>query len=113
MATIDFQRARAAHSALKEFFAAHPKGRLERGALDDVYALCEEAASAVTDTECRKAIRKIEDYSAMLYASESTRGADFVRLRVHNALATFSSSLRAMEDEVPSSKPESSRAGAG
>lgn len=97
--TTDFEKARAAHSALREFFAAHPKGRLERGALDDVHALCEQAARAVSHDECRTAIRKIEDYSTMLFAAEPGRAADFIRLRVHNALATFRSNLRAIETD--------------
>ena len=42
----DFDKARAAHKALKDFFARHPKGRLEREALDDVYDLCKQATTA-------------------------------------------------------------------
>jgi hypothetical protein len=37
MIPIDLDRARAAHSALNEFFAAHPKGRLDRVAEDESY----------------------------------------------------------------------------
>jgi hypothetical protein len=52
----------------------------------------------VSDDECRRAIRSIERYSALLCASEPPRrGADFVRLRVQNALASFRSNLRAVE----------------
>lgn len=93
----DFDKARAAHKALKDFFARHPKGRLEREALDDVYDLCKQAATAVNDAECRHALRKIESYSLMLCSAEPPRGADFVRLRVQNALASFRSTLRAIE----------------
>lgn len=96
---INFEQARAAHVALKEFFAAHPKGRLDRAAYDDVQALCRAAQSAVADDECRRAIRSIENYSALLSSGESVplRGADFVRLRVQNALASFRSQLKAIE----------------
>ena len=99
----DFDQARAAHTALKEFFARHPKGRLERDALDDVYALCKEAATAVGDDECKEALRKIQSYSLMLCCSEPPRGTDFVRLRVQNALATFRSKLRAAEADYQQS----------
>ena len=52
MTPSDFEQARAAHFALKEFFAAHPKGRLDRSVLDDVQVLCRAAERAVTDDEC-------------------------------------------------------------
>jgi hypothetical protein len=97
MTTTDLEKARAAHSALKAFFAAHPKGRLERRALDDVYALCAEAERAVSSDECRIAVRKIASYSVILCSAEPPRGADFVRLRVQNALESFRSNLRAIE----------------
>jgi hypothetical protein len=41
------------HSALKEFFAAHPKARLDPAALDDVQALCRAAERAGADLEGR------------------------------------------------------------
>jgi hypothetical protein len=99
MTHIDFEQARAAHLALKEFFAAHPKGRLDSAALGDLKALCRAAEHAVPDVECRRAIRSIENYSALLSSPETTppRGADFVRLRVQNALASFRSKLKAIE----------------
>jgi hypothetical protein len=98
MAITNFDKARAAHSALQDFFAKHPKGQLERSALNDLHALCEEAANAVSDAACRAAIRKIEIYSVILSTAETPRGADFVRLRVHNALASYRSTLRAQEE---------------
>jgi hypothetical protein len=102
MITMNLEQARAVHSALREFFAAHPKGRLDSAALDDVQALCRAAESAVDDAECRRAIRSIENYSALLSVSEPTaRGADFVRLRVQNALASFRSKLKAIEAGEP------------
>jgi hypothetical protein len=99
MSPINFEQARAAHIALKEFFAAHPKGRLDRAAFDDVRALCRAAERAVPDVECQRAIRSIENYSALLSSGETVpqRGADFVRLRVQNALASFRSHLKAIE----------------
>jgi|SoiMethySBSTD1v2_1073268.scaffolds.fasta_scaffold1068398_3 hypothetical protein len=98
MTGINFEQARAAHLALKEFFAAHPKGRLDPAALVDVHALCRQAEDAVSDAECRRAIRSIVSYSELLTSREpAERGADFVRLRVQNALASFRSQLKAIE----------------
>jgi hypothetical protein len=97
MIPIDLDRARAAHSALNEFFAAHSKGKLDRVAEDEIRALCRAAATAVSDDECRRALRNIESYTALLSTSEPPRrGADFVRLRVQNALATLRSNLNAI-----------------
>lgn len=103
MTTLNFEQARAAHHALREFFAAHPKGKLDRAALDDVQALCRAAERAAPDVECRRAIRSIELYSEMLTSREpAQRGADFVRLRIQNALASFRSQLKALEaDRAP------------
>jgi hypothetical protein len=102
MIAINLEQARAVHSALREFFAAHPKGRLDPAALGDVQALCRAAESAVADAECRRAIRSIENYSALLSSSEpAARGADFVRLRVQNALASFRSKVKAIEAGEP------------
>lgn len=98
MTEINFEHARAAHLALKEFFAAHPKGRLDTAALLDVQALCRQAESVVGDAECQRAIRSIVTYSELLTSREpAERGADFVRLRVQNALASFRSQLKAIE----------------
>lgn len=98
MTPINFEQARAAHHAIKEFFAAHPKGKLDSAALDDVQALCRAAELAVADTECRRAIRSIVLYTEILTSREpAERGADFVRLRVQNALASFRSQLKAIE----------------
>ena len=63
-----------------------------------VTALCRQAESAVPDVECRRAIRSIQNYSELLTSREpAERGADFVRLRVQNALASFRSQLKAIE----------------
>lgn len=97
MSGLDVERARAAHSALKEFFSSRPKGRLRGDEVRSVAQLCHEAASAISDVECRIAIRKIAGYSEMLSGTEETRGADFVRLRVQNALATFRSHLKDLQ----------------
>lgn len=98
MVPIDFEQARAAHLALKEFFAAHPKGNLERHALEEVEALCRAAERAVPDVDCRRAIRSIKSYSELLSAAAPVpRGADYMRLRVQNALASFQSKLKAIE----------------
>lgn len=98
MTPTNLDQARAAHFALEQFFAAHPKGKLNADALGDVQALCRAAESVVADTECRRAIRSIESYSELLTAREpAERGVDFVRLRVHNALASFRSKLKSIE----------------
>ena len=103
MTAIDFEQARAAHLALKEFFAAHPKGKLDPAALHEVQALCRAADLAVPDAACRRAVRSVELYAEMLASSEpAQRGADFVRLRIQNALASFRSQLKALEaDRAP------------
>jgi hypothetical protein len=102
MIPTNLDQARAAHSALKEFFAAHPKGKLDPAAFGDLQALCRAAASAVEDVEIRRAIHSIENYSALLSSGEPTsRGADFVRLRVQNALASFRSKLKEIEAAQP------------
>jgi len=98
MTQINFEQARAAHLALKEFFARHPKGRLDAAAFLDVQVLCQQAESVVPDVECRRAIRSIQNYSELLTSREpAQRGADFVRLRVQNALSSFRSQLKAIE----------------
>lgn len=102
MIAINLEQARAVHSALREFFAAHPKGRLDPAALDDVQALCRAAERAIDDVECLQAIRSIENYSRLLSSREpGSRGADFVRLRVQNALSSFRSKLKAIEAGQP------------
>jgi hypothetical protein len=98
MIPIDFDGAHAAHSALKAFFAAHPKGKLDRTELEEIRRLCRAVENAVGDAECRRAVRNIESYTALLSSSEpASRGPDFVRLRVHNALASLRSNLKAIE----------------
>jgi hypothetical protein len=52
MIPIDLDRARAAHSALDEFFAAHPKGKLDRVAEDEIRGLC-RAARISSGCGCR------------------------------------------------------------
>jgi hypothetical protein len=100
MTSTDIDQARAVHSALEQFFVAHPKGRLNADALGDVQALCRAADSVVADTECRRAIRSIENYSELLTARDpAQRGVDFVRLRVQNALASFRSKLKVIQPE--------------
>ena len=102
MIPINFEQARAAHLALKEFFAAHPKGKLDPAALVDVQSLCRAAERVVPDDECRRALRSIENYTELLCSREpAQRGADFVRLRVQNALASFRSKLNWIETAQP------------
>lgn len=98
MNVIHLEQARAAHQALKEFFAAHPKGRLDSASVRELQALCRAAEQAVSDVECRRAIRSIHGYAELLRTAEPrTQGADFVRLRVQNALASYSAKLKAIE----------------
>jgi hypothetical protein len=52
--------------------------------------------------KCQHAIRSIENYSRILSSGEPvSRGANFVRLRVKNALASFRSKLKAIEAGQP------------
>src|SRR5438034_2089731 len=102
MVPVDFKQARAAHSALDEFFVSHPKGRLDPAAVNNVHALCRAAERAVPDADCRRAIRNIESYTQLLSSREpAMRGPDFVRLRVQNALASFRSKLNWIEAAQP------------
>lgn len=95
---MDIDQARAAHSALKEFFASHAKGRLESGDVQNVAQLCRQAARSVGDSECRHALGKIERYTELLSSAErEPRGNDYVRLRVQNALALLRSHLNGIE----------------
>jgi hypothetical protein len=102
MMPIDYQHAGATFLALTELFAAYPKGKLDRAAFDRVQALCREAERAVSDIECRRALRNIEVYSALLSSSESEApcAADFVHLRVQYALASLGSKLKVLEASV-------------
>ena len=102
MNPVDFKQARAAHMALKEFFASHPKGRLDPAAVSNVQTLCRAAERAVTDADCQRAIQSIENYAALLaWREPETQGPDFVRLRVQNALASFRSKLNWIETAQP------------
>ena len=102
MIPVDLKQARAVHSALNDIFASHPKGRLDPSAVSDVQALCRAAERAVPDADCRRAIRNIESYTQLLSSREpAMRGPDFVRLRVHNALASFRSKLNWIEAAQP------------
>ena len=96
---IDFQHAGATFLALKELFAARPKGKLNRAEFDRVQALCGEAARAVSDIECRRALRNIEVYSALLSSSESEApcAPDFVHVRIQSALASLGRKLKVLE----------------
>jgi hypothetical protein len=79
MTPTNIDQARAAHFALEQFFADHPKGKLNADALGDVQALCRAAESVVADTECRRAIRNIENLQRVAHRSRSAeRGVDFV-----------------------------------
>jgi hypothetical protein len=98
MTPIEFQHAGATFVALNEVFATI-KGRLDRAAFDKVQALCQEAARVISDIECRRALRNIEVYSALLSSSESEapRAADFLHLRVQHALALLASKLKSLK----------------
>jgi hypothetical protein len=92
----DFEHAGATFLALNEVFATHFNGRLDRAAFDTVQGLCQEAERVVSDIECRRALRNIEVYSALLSSSESEapRAADFLHLRVQHALALLAKKLK-------------------
>jgi hypothetical protein len=100
MIPTDFNRARAAHSALQDFFAAHPKGKLERSALEHIHGLCHAAENAVSDDECRRAIRSIERYSALL------------RVRAAATRRGFRAPSRAKRARVVPQQPQGGRSAA-
>lgn len=101
----DLDQARALHGALLEMFVAHAGGKANPSALARVEQLCDAAASAVDDTECRVAIRGVKSYSALFFSDEpgleagSLSGADYLRLRIYNALSAFRGRLGTLEAE--------------
>jgi hypothetical protein len=99
MMPVDFQHAGATFHGLQQLFAAHPKGKLDRAAFHRVQVLCREGARLVSDVECRRALRNIEVYSALLSSSESEApcAAAFVHLRVQHALALLRTKLQVLE----------------
>jgi hypothetical protein len=94
MTPIDFQHAGATFLALSRLFATIT-GRLDSSAFDRVQQLCHEAARAVPDIECRRALRNIEIYSALLSSSQSEApgAVEFLRRRVQHAVALLASKL--------------------
>ena len=108
----NFDEARALHSALMQVFVAHPGGG-DADALARVTSLCEAAAQAVDDLECRCAIGAVQHYASLLYADEGSegiqfgmlRGAQALRFRALNALSAFRGRLNVLETR-PRSVPE-------
>lgn len=101
----DLDQARALHGALLEMFVAHAGGKANPAALARVEQLCDAAATAVDDLECRVAMRGVKSYSALFFSDEpgleagSLSGADYVRLRIYNALSAFRGRLGTLEAE--------------
>ncbi len=101
----DLDQARALHGALLEMFVAHAGGKPNPAALARVEQLCDAAANAVEDLECRVAIRGVKSYSALFFsdnpgvAAGSLSSADYLRLRIYNALSAFRGRLGTLEAE--------------
>ena len=103
----DLDEARALHGALLEMFVAHAGGKANPGALARVEQLCDAAARAVDDVECRVAMRGVKTYSTLFFSDDagsginsgSLSGADYLRLRIYNALSAFRGRLGTLEAE--------------
>ncbi|TAK83644.1 MAG: response regulator [Betaproteobacteria bacterium] len=101
----DLDQARALHGALLELFVAHAGGETNPAALARIEQLCDAAANAVDDTECRVAIRGVKSYSALFFSDDpgmeagSLSSADYLRLRIYNALSAFRGRLGTLEAE--------------
>lgn len=103
----DLDEARALHGALLETFVAHTGGRNHPAVLSRIEHLCDGAAAALDDAECRAALRGIRSYSKLLFSEDalaefdggSLSGVDYLRLRIYNALSAFRGRLGAIEAE--------------
>ncbi len=103
----DLDEARALHGALLEMFVAHAGGKANSAALARVEQLCDAAARAVDDVECRVAMRGVKTYSTLFFSDDagagiesgSLSGADYLRLRIYNALSGFRGRLGTLEAE--------------
>jgi len=101
----DLDQARALHGALRDIFVAHTGGRNNPVALARIEELCDAAAAAADDLECRVALRGIKSYSQLLFSEEALSdtntgglsGLDFLRLRIYNALSAVRARLTAIE----------------
>ena len=103
----DLDEARVLHAALSDVFVACTGGRDHPDALERVEKLCDAAANAVDDLECRVAMRGIKAYAKLFFSAEDYKGLqtaslgalDHLRLRVHNALSAFRGRLGVIEQE--------------
>lgn len=101
----DLDQARALHGALLEMFVAHAGGKANPNALARVEQLCDAAANAVDDVECRVAMRGVNSYSALFFSEDpgvetgSLSGTDYLRMRIYNALSAFRGRLGTLEAE--------------
>jgi CheY-like chemotaxis protein len=99
----DLDQARALHGALLEMFVAHAGGKANPKALARVEQLCDAAANALDDMECRVAMRGIKSYSALFFSDDpgvetgSLSSGDYLRLRIYNALSAFRGRLGTLE----------------
>jgi len=101
----DLDQARALHGALREAFAAHRGGTADAEAQRKVNLLCDAALRAMHDLETRVAIRSVQKYSLLLFSDDghqewaqgSMSGADFIRLKILNALALLRARLARLE----------------
>jgi CheY-like chemotaxis protein len=101
----DLDEARVLHAALTDVFVAHTGGRENPEALARIEKLCDGAASAIDDVECRVAIRGVKSYAKLLFSDDghagmeggSLTGVDHLRLRIHNGLSAFRGRLNVIE----------------
>jgi CheY-like chemotaxis protein len=103
----DLDEARALHGALMDTFVAHTGGRNDPDALSRIEQLCDAGTAALDDPECRIALRNVKAYSKLLFSEEgladldagSLSAADYLRLRIYNALSALRGRLGNIEAE--------------
>lgn len=109
----DFDEARALYSALMQLFVANAGGTRDPDTLARITSLCEAAAQAVDDLECRAAIGAVQHYASLLYTDAALEGIQFgmlqgaqaLRFQALNALSAFRGRLNIVETR-PRSVPE-------
>ena len=109
----DLEEALSVHAALMHIFVAHPGGRDDAAAMDNVSHLCAAAVEAVNDLDARVTLRGIESIARLLFAADgheglqagSLRGVDALKFQIFNALSNLRGRLQILEF-LPPSKPE-------
>ena len=109
----DLDGAYAIHATLGAIFERERGGTANPKILELVSGLCDRAVDAVTDVDCRVAIRGVKSFASLLYSDDGWkdvdlgpfRGVDAVRVQIINALTAFRARVDALQRRRPS-RPE-------